>query len=72
MAADTSALWDLSANGRLSFTITALSGQTYLTSATLIAWTGARGVPDGGFTLDYLGLSLLGILVAQRKFASAG
>lgn len=71
MPADTSALWDLSADGRLSFTITALSGQTYLTSATLIAWTGARGVPDGGFTLTLLGLSLLGILVAQRKFASA-
>ena len=70
MAANSSALWDLSADGKLSFTITALTGQTYLTNATLVAWAGARGVPDGGFTLTFLGLSFLGILVARRKFAS--
>jgi VPDSG-CTERM motif len=68
-----SALWDLSADGILSFTITSTIGQTYLTNATIIASAGARSVsvPDGGFTLTLLGLSFLGILVAQRKFASA-
>ena len=72
MAVGTSALLDLSSDGKLSFTLTALTGQTYLSNATLIAWAGgARGVPDGGFTLTLLGLSFLGILSAQRKFALA-
>ena len=65
------ALADLSSDGILKFYVTASSGEAYVKSATLVATAGNR-VPDGGATLTLLGLALLGILGAQRKFASAG
>lgn len=65
-----SALSDLSTDGKVSFTVTALYGNAYLTSATLLASGGSR-VPDGGTTLTLLGLAFLGILGAKRKFAAA-
>ena len=63
-----SALFDLSEDGIVSYTVTAGNyGGFTLISSTLSAEAGVR-VPDGGFTLTLLGLSLLGILGAQRKF----
>jgi VPDSG-CTERM motif len=66
-----SVLLDLSTDGKISYAVqTDLQTPLQLVSATLKVNAGAR-VPDGGFTLTLLGLSFLGILVAQRKFASA-
>jgi hypothetical protein len=62
-----SVLLDLSSDGTISY---AVQTPLQLVSATLTVHAGTR-VPDGGFTLTLLGLSFLGILVAQRKFASA-
>jgi hypothetical protein len=65
------ALEDLSSDGILKFYVTASSGEAYVKGAALVAKAGNR-VPDGGVTLTLLGLAFLGILGAQRKFASAG
>jgi VPDSG-CTERM motif len=66
-----SGLLDLSTDGQLSYAVqTALQTSLQLVSAKLTVHSGTS-VPDGGFTLTLLGLSFLGILVAQRKFASA-
>lgn len=54
---------------KVGFTVTAVSGNAYLTSAMLLAYGGAH-VPDGGATLTPLGLAFLGVLRAQRKSAS--
>jgi VPDSG-CTERM motif len=64
-----SALSDLSTDGKLSLTISGVLGNEYLTSATLLA-NGGPGVPEGGATLTLLGLALLGMLAARRKFVS--
>ena len=64
-----STLSDLISDGKLSFAINAISGEGYLKSAVLSA-NGGAGVPDGGATLTLLGLALLGILGARRKFVS--
>jgi hypothetical protein len=65
-----SALSDLSSDGKLSFTINAISGNAYLTGATLSAKGGTQ-VPDGGATLTLVGLAFLSILCARRKLVSA-
>jgi len=64
---DNLALLDLRSDGKVSYTV-----QTSLTlvSGKLTVHAGSR-VPDGGFTLTLLGLSVLAILVFRRKFASA-
>ena len=64
-----STLSDLISDGKLSFAMNAISGEGYLKSAVLSA-NGGAGVPDGGATLTLLGLALLGILGARRKFVS--
>ncbi|MET0253697.1 MAG: VPDSG-CTERM sorting domain-containing protein, partial [Terrimicrobiaceae bacterium] len=68
---DGPALWDLSVDGKLKFVISSAFGEAYVTSATIIAYAGAPGVPDGGYTLTLLGLAFLGILGAHRRFALA-
>jgi hypothetical protein len=64
-----SALFDLSSDGIVSYTITRTSGEFYLTSATLTAQAGSRSVPDGGVTLALLGMSVVAVVGIQRKFA---
>ena len=67
-----SALFDLNEDGIISYTVTAgPSGGFTLVGSTLKAKVGLAAVPDGGFTLTLLGVALLAIVGAQRKFASA-
>jgi hypothetical protein len=64
-----SALFDLSADGIVSYTITRTDGEFYLRNATLTAVAGSNSVPDGGTTLALLGMSVIGVFGFQRKFA---
>ncbi len=66
-----SALFDLSADGIVSYTITRNSGEFYLRNATLTAVAGSNSVPDNGVTIVLLGMSLIGVVGFQRKFAFA-
>jgi len=56
------------ATGRWTFTATDASGGTAGTSQ--FSFTSSTSVPDGGTTITLLGLSLLGLHGARRKFAS--
>jgi hypothetical protein len=64
-----SALFDLSTDGIVSYTITRASGEFTLKNAVLTAQAGSRSVPDGGLTLALLGMSVIGVFGFQRKFA---
>lgn len=66
-----SALFDLSADGIVSYTITRNSGEFYLRNATLTAVAGSNSVPDNGVTIVLLGMSLIGVVGFQLKFAVA-
>lgn len=69
-----SMLLDLSADGKLKYTIEATKGDFYVDWAKLIAvthpnrpnTTGNR-VPDGGLTLAMLGLGCLGVAALRRR-----
>jgi hypothetical protein len=67
------ALCDLNDFGVLSYQVKWLSGDPFLfKTATLMAETSANAsVPDGGTTVGMLGLALLGLGVASRKFKAA-
>jgi hypothetical protein len=58
-------LMALEANGTLTYTITAVTGNFYFKRAELTA------VPDGGTTIALFGLGLLGLAAAKRKARSA-
>ena len=64
-----SALFDLSTDGIVFYTITRTSGECTLKNAVLTAQAGSRSVPDGGLTLALLGMSVIGVFGFQRKFA---
>jgi hypothetical protein len=64
------ALFDLSADGILNYTITSTGGDFYVDNAVLVATTAPR-VPDGGGTAVLLGTGLLGLLALRQKFATA-
>ena len=65
------ALFDLDADGVLSYSIVATKGDFKAESGLLTVTAGPRLVPDGGTTALLLGMSFLGIYAAQRKFALA-
>jgi hypothetical protein len=67
------ALCDLNEFGVLSYQIRWLSGDPFLLkTATLLAETSANAsVPDGGTTVGMLGLALLGLGLAKRKFRTS-
>lgn len=72
------ALCDLNEFGVLSYQIRWLSGDPFLfKTATLLAETSANSsvtsvpVPDGGLTVGMLGLALLGLGLASRKFKAS-
>ena len=65
------ALFDLSADGILSYSIVANSGDFRVNSGLLTVDARARTVPDGGTTAVLLGMAFLGICAVQRKFALA-
>lgn len=67
------ALYDLNEFGVLSYQIKWLSGDPFLLkTATLMAETSANAsVPDGGTTVGLLGLALLGLALASRKFKAS-
>jgi VPDSG-CTERM motif len=65
------ALVDLRADGVLSYSIVANSGDFRVYSASLLVTAVPKGVPDGGTTAFLLGIGFLGIYAAQRKFALA-
>lgn len=63
------ALFDLSVDGVLSYTITATSGEFKVDSAYLWANAGGRcSVPDGGSTVALAGCGLLLLGVVGRRF----
>jgi hypothetical protein len=62
-----SALFDLSANGMLNYSIVANRGDFLALSATLTVNASPKGVPDGGSTAALLGIGFLGIYTVQRK-----
>lgn len=70
-----SVLMDLSADGRLEYTISQVTGDLYVGFAKLVAEASPRtgtanAVPDGGTTVALLGLALLGLSAARRKMRS--
>lgn len=56
----------LSDTGLLDFTVRALSGDTYLKEARVVA--DARAVPDSASTLALFGLALLGLAAVRSRF----
>lgn len=63
----------LDSTGILSYTVTLTSGRltdVWLTNASLTAETAARSVPDAGATSILLGLGVLALIGAKRRFAS--
>jgi hypothetical protein len=63
-------LWDLGADGKLSYEITALSGSFKLLGAELHAKSKHRrdkDLPDSGWTLALLGVAMVGLASVRRK-----
>jgi hypothetical protein len=63
----------LDSTGVLSYTVSLTSAwytEFWLTNASLTAETASRSVPDAGATAILLGLGVIGILGAKRRFAS--
>jgi hypothetical protein len=65
------ALFTLDSTGALSYTVTRTSGEFWLTNASLTAQAAARNVPDAGTTAVLLGLGMVGIFAAKRRYGSA-
>lgn len=75
--ANVNMLIDLNSNGELAYSVESTSGDFYLNFAKLVAHTtegnpgstggGGDRVPDGGATLAFLGLSVIGLACARRK-----
>jgi hypothetical protein len=64
----------LDSTGTLAYTVSLTSGfltEFWLTNASLTAVATARNVPDVGATVVLLGLGIIGILAAWRRFGSA-
>jgi hypothetical protein len=66
-----SALFDLSSDGILKFSIIANSGDFLAINGLLTAVAQPKAVPDGGMTAILLGTGFLGICALQRRFALA-
>ena len=75
--ANVNMLIDLNLNGELGYSIESTQGDFYVNFAKLIAHTiegnprstggSSTRVPDGGATLAFLGLSVIGLACARRK-----
>jgi hypothetical protein len=65
-----SALFDLDADGILTYSMIANSGDFRASYGALIAYAEPRGVPDGGMTAIFLGMGFLGISAFRRKCTS--
>ncbi len=64
-------LTDLASDGVVGYTITWTSGAFALTNVTLTAQGAARSVPDAGSTSLLLGLGVIAMIGAKRRFALA-
>lgn len=60
---------DLDADGKLSYSVSATSGDFKLINAGILAKADARSVADSGTTLALLGLGFLGLVGYRRRFA---
>jgi len=68
--ADLQLIVDLQDDGRVGYTVTAVSGDVQFDYARLDADarpTGAQGVPDGGATIALLGMAMAGIGLLRRR-----
>lgn len=67
-------LFTLDQTGILSYTVSLESGcltEFWLDNAKLTAQAGTRNVPDSGATVALLGLGLVGLVAAKRRFRSS-
>lgn len=67
----TQALLTLSETGKVSYTVTRTSGSFQLGGAVLCAHAEPRNVPDGGATVALLGVGLVAVFFAKRRFGTA-
>lgn len=62
-----SLLLDIAQDGKLSYKVTATSGDTYLKETRLTVNASTRQVPDHGSTLAMAGLALIGLVAFKRR-----
>jgi hypothetical protein len=65
---DLNILATIDASGMLGYTITATKGDFFVNDASLTVDASAQSVPDGASTVALLGIALLGLSAAARKF----
>jgi hypothetical protein len=66
-----SALFALDETGLLTYTVTRSTGDFQLIGSALIAEASPRNVPDATASVALLGLGVIGIVAAKRRFGSA-
>jgi hypothetical protein len=62
-----SLLLDIAADGKLSYKVKAVRGDTYLKETRLTVYASDRKVPEHGATVAMLGVALLGVVAIKRR-----